>query len=136
MRNTGAVVLALAAAAACKSDEPAPKAATVGIEYIAHASFRIHTEAGATLLIDPYASRVWLGYDFPDQLLDADAVVITHPHYDHDYGEFIGRAVPWTEADTVLRDPGTFEVADAVLTGVAGKHADPYGQEFGQKNTV
>ena len=143
MKNAGAVVFAVIAVAACKSGAPAPKAdapaseaATVGIEYIAHASFRIHTEAGATLLIDPYASRVWLGYDFPEELLDADAVVITHPHYDHDYGEFIGRTVPWTEADTVLRDPGRFEVADAVLTGVAGKHADPYGEEFGQKNTI
>ena len=136
MRVRSTLLLAALAAAGCKSDVPAPKAAAVGIEYIAHASFRIHTEAGATLLIDPYASRVWLGYDFPEQLLDADAVVITHPHYDHDYGEFIGRAVPWTEQDTVLRDPGTFDVADAVLTGVAGKHADPFGQEFDQKNTI
>src|SRR5947209_8542304 len=67
----------------------------VAIEYIAHACFRIHSPGGARLLIDPFASRVWIGYDFPPRL-SADAVLITHPHYDHDAGVFIGRKAPWT----------------------------------------
>jgi L-ascorbate metabolism protein UlaG (beta-lactamase superfamily) len=112
---------------------PAP---VVEIEYVAHAAFRIHTAAGTTVLLDPFASAVWLGYDFPDALLDADIVAVTHPHYDHDYGEFINRPTPWTGEQTVLRDAGTFTIGDVALTGVDTKHHDPYGQEFGQKNVV
>jgi L-ascorbate metabolism protein UlaG (beta-lactamase superfamily) len=107
----------------------------VAIESIAHACFRIHSAAGSRILIDPYASRVWLGYDFPQELA-ADAVLITHPHFDHDGGEFIGREVPWTPETCVLREPGSYTVADFHIIGIRGKHADPWGKEFGQKNTI
>ena len=111
------------------------KLGEVAIESIAHACFRIHSAEGSRILIDPYASRVWLGYDFPQEL-GTDAILITHPHFDHDGGEFIGRTVPWTPETRVLRDPGTYTVADFHITGIRGKHADPWGQEFGQKNTM
>ncbi len=107
----------------------------VTIEYIAHAAFILESPSGTRLLIDPYADRVWLGYDFPDGL-DYDAVVITHPHYDHDGGEYRGLEVPWPEDVPVYRGPGSFTIGDIRLTGLAGKHADPYGKEFGQKNVI
>jgi L-ascorbate metabolism protein UlaG (beta-lactamase superfamily) len=107
----------------------------VAIESIAHACFRIHSATGSRILIDPYASRVWLGYDFPDELA-TDAILITHPHFDHDGGEFIGRTVPWTPETCVLREPGSYTVADFHITGIRGKHADPWGKEFGQRNTM
>ena len=107
----------------------------VGIEYIAHACFRLHSPSGTRILIDPYASRVWLGYDFP-QGVEADAVVVTHPHFDHDAGEFMGRDVSWPPGAQVIRDPGRYTVSDVRITGIRGKHAGPYGKEFGQKNTV
>jgi len=111
------------------------KPGEVRIESIAHACFRIHSAGGSRILIDPYASRVWLGYDFPEELA-TDAILITHPHDDHDGGEFIGRKVPWTPEVRVLRDPGGYTVGDFHITGVRGKHADPWGKEFGQKNTI
>jgi L-ascorbate metabolism protein UlaG (beta-lactamase superfamily) len=107
----------------------------VAIESIAHACFRIHSAGGSRILIDPYASRVWLGYDFPEELA-TDAILITHPHFDHDGGEFIGRKVPWSPEVRVLRDPGSYTVDDFHITGTRGKHADPWGKEFGQKNTI
>ncbi|HEV7240529.1 MAG TPA: MBL fold metallo-hydrolase [Thermoanaerobaculia bacterium] len=108
----------------------------VAIEYIAHSCFRIHTEKGARLLIDPFASRVWLGYDFP-RMLAADTVLITHPHYDHDADVLIGhQPLPWTPDVRVLRDPGAYKVSGATITGIRGKHADPWGKEFGQTNTI
>jgi L-ascorbate metabolism protein UlaG (beta-lactamase superfamily)/tetratricopeptide (TPR) repeat protein len=111
------------------------QAGQVAIEYIAHSCFRIHTARGARLLIDPFASRVWLGYDFPRRLA-ADAVLITHPHYDHDAGVFIGQPPPWTPDVRVLRDPGAYKVSDVTIAGIRGKHADPWGKEFGQTNTI
>jgi L-ascorbate metabolism protein UlaG (beta-lactamase superfamily) len=108
----------------------------VAIEYIAHACFRIHFVGSCSrILIDPYASRVWLGYDFPEELA-TDAILITHPHFDHDGGEFIGRKLLWTPEVRVLRDPGNYTVGDFHITGIRGKHADPWGKEFRQKNTI
>ncbi len=105
------------------------------IEYIAHAAFRIHSPNGTQVIIDPFADRVWLGYDFPDSLA-ADAVLITHPHYDHDAGDRMGRAFPWDTDVEVIRDSGSYTVGDITIRGIEGKHADPYGKEFGQTNTL
>jgi len=112
------------------------QAGQVAIEYIAHSCFRIQTARGARLVIDPFASRVWLGYDFPRKLA-ADAVLITHPHYDHDADVLIGhQPPPWTPDIRVLRDPGAYKVSDVAIAGIRGKHADPWGKEFGQTNTI
>ncbi|HXH41841.1 MAG TPA: MBL fold metallo-hydrolase [Thermoanaerobaculia bacterium] len=122
-------------------DDPADpriqlQAGQVAIEYIAHSCFRIHTAGGARLLIDPFASRVWLGYDFPRKLA-ADAILITHPHYDHDADVLIGnQPPPWTSDVRVLRDPGAYNVSGIPITGIRGKHAGPWGKEFGQTNTI
>ncbi len=107
----------------------------IKIEYIAHASFRIHSRDGKRIIIDPYGSQIWLGYDFPKDL-ETDAVLITHPHYDHDAGQSRGRPFPWPEKIPVLRDPGKYVIGDISIHGVKGKHADPYGKEFGQINTI
>ena len=108
---------------------------TVTIEYIAHACFRVTSPSGKQVLLDPYASRVWLGYDFPPDIR-ADAVLISHPHYDHDGGEAMGKPVPWPPKTLVLRQPGTNQIGDILVIGYAGKHADPWGKEFGQINTI
>ena len=110
-------------------------AQAVTIEYIAHASFRITAPSGEKLLVDPYGSRIWIGYDYPEGI-EADAVLITHPHYDHDGGTSRDRPAPWRDTMTVLREPGKYQLSDIEIIGVAGKHADPYGKEFGQTNTI
>jgi len=107
----------------------------VEIEYIAHACFRLRSPGGKRILIDPYASRVWLGYDFPTGL-EADAVLITHPHYDHDAGRRIHRDTSWMSKLSVHDGPESFDLGDFHITGIAGKHADPWGKEFGQTNTI
>jgi L-ascorbate metabolism protein UlaG (beta-lactamase superfamily) len=118
------------------SKTPLPaKQDAVTIEYIAHACFRVTSPAGKKILLDPYASRVWLGYDFPPNVR-ADTVLISHPHYDHDGGEAMRRPVPWTANTLVLRGPGTNRLGDVTVIGFAGKHADPWGKEFGQSNTI
>jgi len=144
MRNTSekprsclliALVILAVAAGHVGAQDAARKSRTVTIEYIAHACFRLTSPAGRQVLIDPYASRVWLGYDFPPNI-HADAVLISHPHYDHDGGEAMRRPVPWPPKTLVLRQPCTNQIGDVTVVGYAGKHADPWGKEFGQSNTI
>lgn len=106
----------------------------VDIEYIAHASFRI-TYKNSILLLDPYADKIWLGYDFPKGIT-ADAIFSTHPHYDHDGGQFRGYTPYWKDKIPFHKDPGNYTIGDFKITGVKGKHCDPYGKEFDQKNTI
>lgn len=103
--------------------------AEVKIEYIAHACFVITSPGGTRVVVDPYNTNRWLGYSFPDGL-EADAVLITHPHYDHDAGYYFPPDVP------VFRTPGRYQVGDVRIEGVGGRHAEPYGKEFGQSNTL
>ena len=54
---------------------PAASGRAATIEYVAHACFVIESDAGERVLVDPFASKVWLGYDFPE-LRPVDAVVV------------------------------------------------------------
>src|SRR5881397_3976212 len=143
-RHIFRIVIALAFGCRLASADPAKdssktnllqKDGAVTIEYIAHACFRVTSPSGKQILLDPYASRVWLGYDFPPDL-HADAILISHPHYDHDGGEAMRRKVPWSKTNLVLRAPGTNRIGDVTVVGFAGKHAEPWGKEFGQINTI
>ncbi len=103
--------------------------AQVKLEYVAHSCFVIESPQGVRILIDPYNTNRWLGYQFPDEM-KADAVLVTHPHYDHDANYHVSFQVP------VFRAPGRFSIGDVRLQGLKGKHADPYGKDFGQRNTI
>src|SRR5207247_2351487 len=48
----------------------------------------------------------------------------------------MGRPVPWPPKTLVLRQPCTNQIGDIQVIGYAGKHADPWGKEFGQINTI
>ena len=62
-----------------------PALADVDIEYIGHASFVIESPNGVRIVIDPFNSNRWLGFRYPESVgKPADAVLVTHPHYDHD----------------------------------------------------
>lgn len=85
------------------------------VEYIAHASFRFVAKDGSQIVIDPYNGRIWLGYEYP-RGLDADAILITHPHYDHDASYYFAANTP------VYRSPKTFEIGSIKVRGVATEH--------------
>lgn len=133
MSRSRRVALAICALAAACGEASSP---AVTIEYIAHASFRITTAAGTSLMVDPYESRWWLGYDFPPDLPPTDAVLLSHPHPDHDGGYAAGLDVAWGPEVAVLTDPGRYQFDDVRVIGVRGQHAAPYGEEFGRKNTI
>ncbi|MFZ1808617.1 MAG: MBL fold metallo-hydrolase [Cyclobacteriaceae bacterium] len=104
------------------------------IEYIAHACFRIHT-ADHTIMIDPYADKVWIGYSFPTGL-EADTVFITHPHYDHDGGIHLGKRPDWLNSSPFIMIPKKYSVGNIDVQGYTGLHAAPYGKEFSSMNAV
>lgn len=106
----------------------------VQVEYIAHASFLL-THEGTTLLLDPFADSVWISYTFPRDI-QADAIFSTHPHYDHDGGIFRDLHPYWEGKIPFHQDPGTYKIGTFEIEGLKGKHCDPYGKEFGQKNTI
>lgn len=99
------------------------------LEYIGHACFAVESPAGTRVVIDPFNSNRWLGYHFPADIR-ADAVLVTHPHYDHDADYYFPERIPR------FRLAGSYRIRDVEITGVKGKHADPYGREFGQQNTL
>lgn len=103
--------------------------AQVTLEYIAHACFILEAPNGQRLAIDPYNGYRWLGYQFPEGL-SADAVLVTHPHYDHDASYYFPAATP------VLRLPGEYQIGPFKITGLVNAHAGGYGAEFGSLNTV
>ncbi len=77
----------------------------ISVEYVAHACFRITSPSGSTVMIDPYESRWWLGYDFPAGLDATAAVLSSHPHSDHDGGLAAKRKLPWSSDTPVIQDP-------------------------------
>ncbi|NAS30325.1 hypothetical protein GTQ40_05030 [Flavobacteriaceae bacterium R38] len=106
----------------------------IEIEYLAHSSFKIHAE-NKTILLDPFADKIWIGYNFPENQ-EADAVFSTHPHYDHDGGIFLGFPPYWKDKIPFYSEPGNYSIGKIKVKGIKGKHSDPYGKEFKQKNTI
>jgi len=107
---------------------------SLSVEYIAHASFILQYK-GTKILLDPFADKEWIGYSFPKDIT-ADAIFSTHPHYDHDGGLFLDREPYWKDKIPLHQDPGKYSIGSFEITGLKGKHSDPYGKEFGQKNTI
>lgn len=107
----------------------AQQATSPVLEYIAHASFVVQSPTGVRVAIDPFNSERWLGYSYPADP-KADAVLVTHPHYDHDASYYFPSGTP------VFRRPGRYAVGDVIVEGHQGRHADPYGKDFEQVNTV
>jgi len=94
----------------------AGQAEPVRLEYIAHSAFVIESPGGTHIVIDPYNSNIWLGYTFPAKI-EADAVVVSHPHYDHDATYY------FSELTSVFRAPGEFRFDDVTLMGIGSEHA-------------
>jgi len=109
-----------------------PQDRPVRIEYIAHAAFEIVSPGGTRVVIDPFNSNIWLGYSFP-RGLEADAVLVSHPHYDHDATYYFSNLTP------VFRRAGDYRIGDVTLRGVASEHfGGPGFRDRGQEpvNTI
>ena len=98
---------------ACSGSQNASKQ-TAFVEYIGHASFRFVDGSKKAVVVDPYNSRIWVEHRYPAGL-SADAVLVTHPHYDHD-------ATYYFDDAEIFRGPGQYKIGDIQITGVATAH--------------
>ncbi len=86
------------------------------IQYIAHASFRFEAEDGSSVVIDPFNSRIWLGYKFPPNI-EADALLISHPHFDHDAVNHFPSSIP------AYRKADVHTVGSITVRGIKSEHS-------------
>lgn len=106
-----------------------PQAATTVHIYVSHASFRFITPSGARIIIDPYRNPLgprWFNQRFPE--LEADLVLVTHSHFDHNATGRI-RGNP-----QILNQAGVKRGADYFVQGIRGLHARP--EMYGQENRI
>jgi L-ascorbate metabolism protein UlaG (beta-lactamase superfamily) len=97
--------------------------------YLGHAAFKWVTPSGTRIVIDPYRNPTqgrWFDRPFPE--VEADLVLVTHAHFDHD------------AIDQVKGTPEVFDQAgvrcgaDYVVRGITGHHARP--EAYGEDNRV
>ena len=88
------------------------------LTYFGHCAFRWETQAGVTVVADPYrnqAGRYWFTRLFPD--VRCDLGLITHAHFDHDAVDRL------PEAASILRMPGEFATENLNIRGVQDLHS-------------
>ncbi len=81
----------------------------------------------ATILIDPYDPQM-VGLKLPKDM-SADMVLVTHGHPDHNFTS-VTTGIN-NEKPMVFTEPGEYEIAGVVVTGVSSFHDDSNGSERG-----
>ncbi len=92
------------------------------IKYLGHSSFQITESTGISIVTDPYDDSV--GYSMPE--VSADAVTISHHHYDHD-------CLKKVTAPVVLDKETGCVIGDGVeITSIKSFHDDCRGKKRGE----
>lgn len=94
------------------------------ITWLGQACFKLQS-GDLTVVIDPYAKETGL----TPPRFKADAVLVTHDHYDHSNAESL------TGDPMVIRGPGEYEVKDVYVHGIHTFHDEVQGKERGL-NTI
>ncbi|HIR66436.1 MAG TPA: MBL fold metallo-hydrolase [Candidatus Coproplasma avicola] len=93
------------------------------IQYLGHSSFKLTESTGISVVTDPYDDSV--GYHMPET--DADAVTVSHHHYDHD-------AISKVKGNPVVLDKETgYILKDSVeISSIMSFHDDCRGKKRGE----
>ena len=93
------------------------------IQYLGHSSFKLTESTGISVVTDPYDDSV--GYHMPET--DADAVTVSHHHYDHD-------AISKVKGNPVVLDKETgYILKDSVeISSIMCFHDDCRGKKRGE----
>ncbi len=95
------------------------------IQYLGHSCFKLTESTGTTVVVDPYKG---IGYELPKGLT-ADAVTVSHGHYDHNNVSAIGGSPKRIDRE------GFYELPGVEITGVESYHDDEGGAARG-KNVI
>ncbi|MBR2903708.1 MAG: MBL fold metallo-hydrolase [Clostridia bacterium] len=88
------------------------------IQYLGHSCFKLTESTGTTIITDPYGD---IGYDLPENLT-ADAVTISHDHFDHNNAKAVGGK------PLVINKDGFFELPGVEIEGVKSYHDTEEGK--------
>lgn len=100
------------------------------IYWLGQAYFKLKGKK-ATVILDPFKSE-FTGLKLPKDL-SADIALSSHNHDDHNNTEAIASSTG--QKVMVFKDPGEYEVAGVVITGITSFHDNSNGSERG-KNTI
>ena len=92
------------------------------ITYIGHSCFKIKGKT-LSLVIDPYDPKK-TGYKLPK--LDADAVLVTHDHEDHNFTQGV------SDFKMLINTAGEYETEDVFINGIEVYHDEKDGSERGR----
>jgi L-ascorbate metabolism protein UlaG (beta-lactamase superfamily) len=92
------------------------------IKWLGHSCFLITTDKGVRIVTDPFDETV--GYPLPT--VEADIVLSSHDHFDHNHVEAIGGDFQ------LLNKTGSFYVDDIPIRGIKTYHDDAMGEERGE----
>lgn len=95
------------------------------IQYLGHSCFKLTESTGTKIITDPYKG---IGYELPENLT-ADAITVSHHHYDHDnISAVIGEP-------NIIEGDGFYELPGVEITGIKSYHDDQEGKLRGE-NTI
>lgn len=92
------------------------------IEYLGHSCFKLTASSGVTVICDPYSGEI--GYSMPK--VSANAVTISHHHFDHDCLESI------VNNPEVFDKEGTFNLQGVQISSINCFHDDAQGKKRGR----
>ena len=90
------------------------------IKYLGHACFQLISSNGTTIITDPYTQ---VGYELPDGL-KADAITVSHAHFDHNYTKNIN-------CPNVISTLGESLVKGIRVFGIESYHDEQQGKMRG-----
>jgi len=96
------------------------------IKWYGHAAFKITTDNGVRIIIDPYKSGAFGGALSYGKITDeADIVLTSHDHDDHNYtGDITGKFIQ-------IKKPGSHNVKDIKIKAIPTYHDSSKGKERG-----
>ena len=92
------------------------------IRYLGHSSFQLTESTGTTIVTDPYSDS--LGCAMPK--VSADAVTVSHHHYDHDAVNKIGGK------PVVIDKEGNYELSGVEINSIKSFHDGEGGKPRGE----
>ncbi len=92
------------------------------IEYLGHSCFKLTESTGTSVVCDPYSDEV--GFSMPK--VDADAVTISHHHFDHDCLSKVGK-------DAVVIDrESSYDLPGVEINSIKSYHDSSLGKQRGE----